>query len=76
MGSKVIGKNVNALYAVDDDLSPVMRCIKTENPIDSQTCFYRPHLGKVVNSVHNVSPLLASGKMIGTICFIRAYNIV
>jgi arginine utilization regulatory protein len=76
MGGKVIGKNVSALYSVDDDLSPVMRCIKTGTPIDSQACFYRTHLGKVVNSVHNVFPLLTSDKLIGTICFIRAYNII
>ncbi|GBC61417.1 sigma-54-dependent Fis family transcriptional re gulator [Desulfonema ishimotonii] len=74
--SDVIGRKVTDVYHVDEGVSPTMQCIKSGQRIDNLACFYRTRLGKVVNSLHNIFPLNASGQLIGTICFIRDYGII
>ncbi len=69
-----IGRTVTELYRVDEGTSPTMTCLKTGRAIENLACYYRTHLGKVVNSVHNIYPLRADGRLIGAICYITDYK--
>ena len=69
-----IGRTVTALYRVDEGTSPTMNCLKTGKAIENLACYYRTHLGKVVNSVHNIYPLRADGRLTGAICYITDYK--
>lgn len=67
-------KTVKEVYRVDEGSSPTMECIQTEKSVKGKACFYRTHLGKIVNSVHNVFPILRNGVLTGTISFLWEYN--
>lgn len=69
-----IGKKVTTLYRVDEGFSPAMACLKTGTAIKNLACFYRTHLGRVVNSIHNLYPITAKGRLIGAICYITDYR--
>ncbi|MDX2452556.1 sigma-54 interaction domain-containing protein [Desulfosarcina sp.] len=69
-----IGRTVRDLYRVDEGTSPTMTCLKIGKAIENLACYYRTHLGKVVNSVHNIYPLRADGRLIGAICYITDYK--
>ena len=69
-----IGRTVTDLYRVDEGTSPTMTGLKTGKTIENLACYYRTHLGKVVNSVHNIYPLRAEGRLIGAICCITDYR--
>ncbi len=69
-----IGRTVIELYRVDEGTSPTMTCLKTGRAIENLACYYRTHLYKVVNSVHNIYPLRADGRLIGAICYITDYK--
>jgi len=71
-----VGKKVTEVYRVDDGISPAMQCLRSGKTIDDLACFYRTRLGKVVNSLHNVFPIYAGGRLIGSICFVRDYRSV
>jgi arginine utilization regulatory protein len=71
-----VGKRVTDVYRVDEGVSPALQCLRTGKSIDNVACFYRTRLGKVVNSLHNVFPLFAGGRLIGAICFVRDYSTV
>jgi arginine utilization regulatory protein len=71
----VIGRPVTEVYRVDDGVSPTMQCLKNGEPILNLACFYRTHRGKMVNSIHNVFPLFWKGKIFGSICFIRDFQL-
>jgi arginine utilization regulatory protein len=74
VAEEAIGHNVSALYRVDEGISPTMTCLKTGKAIEKLACYYRTHLGRVVNSIHNVYPITAKGQIIGAICFITDYK--
>lgn len=74
--SDVRGKSVKTVYRVDEDESPVKKCLKTGESICNLACYYRTRMGRVLNSLHNVMPLYSGKKLIGTICFIRPYNLL
>jgi arginine utilization regulatory protein len=69
-----IGKKVTDLYRVDEGASPTMTCLNTGKAIQNFACYYRTHLGRIVNSIHNVYPIHADGRIIGTICYITDYK--
>lgn len=71
----VIGKKVMDCYRVDDDDTPIMKCVNSGETVNDFACYYRTRLGKVVNSIHNVYPLFSNDTLIGTICFVRDYSI-
>nr|WP_321514517.1 sigma 54-interacting transcriptional regulator [uncultured Pseudodesulfovibrio sp.] len=71
----VVGQKVTDCYRVDDDVTPIMKCVHSGRTVDNFACYYRTRLGKVVNSVHNVYPLHSYETLIGTICFVRDYSI-
>lgn len=51
-----------------------MTCLRTGKTIRNLACYYRTHLGRVVNSVHNVYPVTANRNIIGAICLITDYR--
>jgi arginine utilization regulatory protein len=69
-----IGRTVTELYRVDEGTSPTMACLKTGEVIEHLACYYRTHLGRIVNSVHNIYPIRADGRVIGVICYITDYK--
>ncbi|SDP60303.1 sigma-54 interaction domain-containing protein [Desulforhopalus singaporensis] len=71
---KLIGRFVTDIYRVDNDDTPVIKCVQTDRAVLNFTCYYRTRLGKIVNSIHNVYPLRSKDKMIGVICFVRDYS--
>ncbi len=71
-----IGRRVTDIYHVDEGISPTLQCIRTGKSVDNLACFYRTHLGKVVNSLHNVYPIFAGARLVGTICFVRDYSTI
>ncbi|SMC36779.1 arginine utilization regulatory protein [Desulfocicer vacuolatum DSM 3385] len=72
----VIGRSVRELYRVDDDDTPIIKCLESGKIVENFPCYYRTRLGRVINSIHNVFPLYAHDTLVGTICFVRDYSIV
>ncbi|MDL2227217.1 sigma 54-interacting transcriptional regulator, partial [Deltaproteobacteria bacterium OttesenSCG-928-M10] len=69
------GRTVLDLYRVGDNTSyPTLRCLFSRKPLLNQACYYYTHLGKLVNSIHNVFPLTSNGELAGCICFIRDFG--
>jgi arginine utilization regulatory protein len=69
-----IGRTVSDLYRVDEGSSPAMTCLRTGRAIENLACYYRTRLGRVVNSIHNVYPLRAHGRVMGVVCIITDYK--
>ena len=72
----VIGRSVRELYRVDDDDTPIIKCLDSGKVVENFPCYYRTRLGRIINSIHNVFPLYAHDTLVGTICFVRDYSIV
>jgi arginine utilization regulatory protein len=72
-----LGKKITDVYEYDNDSSTCMRCIKHGRPIINYALSYRSEKANVGNTIHSVFPLYDSDKkMIGTICFVKDYNIL
>ena len=68
---QAIGKTILDLYRVNDNSNyPTLRCLFTRKPLINYPCYYYTHLGKLINSIHNVFPLFSGEKIKGCICFI------
>lgn len=73
--AQAIGKTILDLYRVNDNGNyPTLRCLFTRKPLINYPCYYYTHLGKLINSIHNVFPLFSGEKIKGCICFIRDYG--
>lgn len=72
---EALGRTVMDLYRVGDNTSfPSLHCLFSRTPLRNYTCFYRTHLGKMVNSIHNIFPLFNGQELLGCICFISDYS--
>ncbi len=71
---QVIGKKVTDLYRVDEGASPTMTCLKSGRAVQNVASYYRTQRGRVVNSIHNVYPILVRNKVVGSICCITDYK--
>jgi arginine utilization regulatory protein len=75
--SEALGRKISDVYEYDNDSSTCMRCIKHGRPIINYALSYRSKKANVGNTIHSVFPLRdRSGRMIGTICFVKDYNIL
>ena len=73
--SQAVGKTILDLYRVSDNGNyPTLRCLFSRKPLINNACYYYTHLGKLINSIHNVFPLSSGGRIKGCICFIRDYG--
>jgi arginine utilization regulatory protein len=72
----VIGRKATDIYDLDADASKIMRCLDTGKAIRGHLFFYQTAMGRVVNTIHSVFPLVKDGKQIGVICIVKDYNIL
>ncbi len=72
---QALGKAILELYRVGDNTSyPTLMCLFSRKPLINYPCYYYTPRGKLINSIHNVFPLINDGKLAGCICFIREYG--
>jgi len=71
-----IGKKITDIYQLNDNTSPIMKCLKSGKAIMNETLMYRTRLGKVANIISNAYPLYKSGKLIGAINFSKDYQLL
>ena len=72
-----LGKRIVDFYQYDNDSSTCMRCIRHGYPIINYALSYRSPNAHVGNTIHSVFPLHdKKGEMIGTICFVKDYNLL
>ena len=69
-----LGKTVTDLYRVDEGVSPTVQCLRTQVPVTNLAIYYRTQLGKIVNSIHNIYPIVTDGKLLGAIIFVKSYG--
>ena len=74
--SDVLGKKITDVYRYHHDSSTCMRVLKHQRPIINYALSYESHNANVGNTIHSVFPLFKDGKIAGTICFVKDYNIL
>ncbi|MCG8472757.1 MAG: sigma 54-interacting transcriptional regulator [Desulfobacterales bacterium] len=70
----VLGRKVTELYRVDEGVSPTMKSLKSGQPELNLACYYRTHLGRMVNSICNVFPIFDENRHMGAVCFMWEYQ--
>ncbi|MDZ7665603.1 MAG: sigma 54-interacting transcriptional regulator [Desulfotignum sp.] len=48
----------------------------TRQPIVDEPIYYRTRMGKFANTIHNVHPIFNKNKLVGSICFVRDFNVL
>lgn len=72
---EVMGKTLLDLYRVGDNRDfPTLRCLFSRQPLINYPCYYRTHLGRLINSIHNVFPIFRDQRLKGCVCFIDEYG--
>ena len=75
--AEAIGRTVLDLYRVEDNTNfPTLMCLFSRSSLRNHACFYRTHMGKLVNSIHNIFPLFNGQDLVGCICFISDYGAI
>ncbi len=74
--SEVLGKKITDVYRYHNDSSTCMRVLKHHHPIINYALSYDSRNANVGNTIHSVFPLFKEGKIAGTICFVKDYNIL
>jgi arginine utilization regulatory protein len=74
--SDVLGKKITDVYRYHNDSSTCMRVLKHQRPIINYALSYESKNANVGNTIHSVFPLFKDGKIAGTICFVKDYNIL
>ncbi len=72
----VLGKHITEVYQYHNDSSTCMRVLKHGRPIINYALAYWSDNANVGNTIHSVFPLFREGKLFGTICFVKDYNIL
>ncbi len=72
----VLGKKITDVYRYNNDSSTCMRVLKHGKPIINYALSYKSKNSNVGNTIHSVFPLFKDGKIAGTICFVKDYNIL
>ena len=72
----VLGKPITEVYQYHNDSSTCMRVLKHGRPIINYALAYWSDNANVGNTIHSVFPLFREGKLFGTICFVKDYNIL
>lgn len=72
----VLGKKITDVYRYNNDSSTCMRVLKHGKPIINYALSYKSKNSNVGNTIHSVFPLYKDGKIAGTICFVKDYNIL
>ncbi len=69
-----VSHKVIDIYDLDDSTSIIMQCLTKQQPIVDEPIYYRTRMGKFANTIHNVMPIFNSGRLVGSICFVRDYH--
>ncbi len=72
----VLGKKITDVYRYNNDSSTCMRVLKHGKPIINYALSYQSKNVNVGNTIHSVFPLFKNGAIVGTICFVKDYNIL
>jgi len=72
----VLGKKIYEVYSYHNDSSTCMRVLKHGRPIINYALSYESRNANVGNTIHSVFPLYKDGRIAGTICFVKDYNIL
>ena len=72
----VLGKKITDVYTYNNDSSTCMRVLKHGRPIINYALSYNSRNANVGNTIHSVFPLYKGKKIIGTICFVKDYNML
>lgn len=72
----VLGKKITDVYRYNNDSSTCMRVLRHGKPIINYALSYQSRNANVGNTIHSVFPLYRDGKIAGTICFVKDYNIL
>lgn len=71
-----LGKKIYEVYSYNNDSSTCMRVLEHGRPIINYALSYNSRNANVGNTIHSVFPLFKDGKIAGTICFVKDYNIL
>ena len=74
--AEMLGKKIYDVYTYHNDSSTCMRVLKHGRPIINYALSYESRNANVGNTIHSVFPLFKDGKIAGTICFVKDYNIL
>lgn len=74
--SDVLGRKITDVYSYHNDSSTCMRVLQHGKPIINYSLSYESRNENVGNTIHSVFPLYRDGKIAGTICFVKDYNIL
>lgn len=74
--SDALGKKITDYYSYNNDSSTCMRVLKHQRPIINYALSYSSKNANVGNTIHSVFPLFRNGKIAGTICIVKDYNIL
>lgn len=72
----VILNKVVDVYDLDNATSLIMQCLTSRRPVIDQPIYYRTRMGKFANTIHNVFPIFRKTQLLGSICFVRDYNVL
>jgi arginine utilization regulatory protein len=72
----VLGKKIYDVYTYHNDSSTCMRVLSHGKPIINYALSYTSCNENVGNTIHSVFPFYKDGKIAGTICFVKDYNIL
>ena len=72
----VLYKKITDIYHMTDETSIIMRCLKKEISIINEPFYYRTRMGKVANTIHSAFPVTREGRLIGSLCVVRDYNLL
>lgn len=68
--------HITDVYDLDDDTSLILRCLNSRQAIIDEPIYYRTRMGKFANTIHNVYPIFNRNEMVGSICFVRDFNVL
>ena len=73
--AEVIGRSISEVWRPFDSKGLLsQRCLDTRQPIINRPMFYYTRLGKLVNSIHHVFPIIVDQRLSGCVCFVGEYN--
>lgn len=73
--AEVVGRPSKEVFRPFDGKDLVsQRCLETRQPFINYPLFYYTRLGKLVNSMNQVFPIVLENRLIGCICFVGGYS--
>ena len=71
-----IGRPLEELWEVTEENSLILKCLSTGQPIVNKYLAYRSRAGRIANTINSVFPLRTAAGLVGSISFVRAYNLM